>query len=93
MYLYNDGSYPDGAGGLMIGTRFQLVAIMAGTLLRHSKLPLAVSTQPYAVLAQELNLGVAFNWTAIVETLAALKITYGIHGTPATPDPVVADTL
>lgn len=82
--LFNQGSYSNGQGGLVVGTRFQLVGIMAQTLVRNSQLPLAVSTLPHVKVAQEMNLGVAFNWEAIAETISALEKAYGIqHATPA----------
>jgi hypothetical protein len=55
---------------------------MAATMVRHSALPLAVSTQPHIKLAQEMNLGVAFNWTAIVETISELEKAYGVQQAP-----------
>lgn len=82
VFLFNQGSYPDGKGGLVIGTRIQLVGVMAATMVRHSALPLAVSTQPHVKLAQEMNLGIAFNWKAIVETLSELEKAYGIQQEP-----------
>jgi hypothetical protein len=80
VYLYNEGSYTDGTGGLIVGSRFVLVGIIAETLLRNTELPLAVSTTPHVKLAQELNLGVAFSWEAIAETLAELRKVLGLGG-------------
>lgn len=78
VYLFNQGSYSSGGNGITIGSRFILIGIMAETLIRHSQLPLTVGTAPHALLAQELNLGVAFNWEAISETLRALLAAYNI---------------
>jgi hypothetical protein len=91
VFLFNQGSYPDGQGNIILGTRFQLVGVMAATLVRNAQLPLAVSTQPHVKLAKEMNLGVAFNWEALNETLSALEKAYGI-ATPGQPaDQELAD--
>jgi hypothetical protein len=78
VFLFNEGSYPNGAGGIVLGTRLQLVGIMAATMVRNSQLPLSVSTQPHVKVAQEMNLGVAFNWQAIEETILELEKVYGL---------------
>ncbi|MDQ0103686.1 hypothetical protein J2T10_003351 [Paenarthrobacter nicotinovorans] len=89
VFLFNKGSYSDGQNGIIVGTRFQLVGVMAATMVRHSQLPLAVSTQPHAKLAQEMNLGVAFNWEAIAETVVELEKFYKITH----PDPTKEEAL
>jgi hypothetical protein len=83
VFLLNEGSYnlPD---GMALGTRVALVGIIAATKVRHAQLPLAVATAPHVKLAQELNLGVAFNARAIRETIEALLATSGEKLTTAT---------
>jgi len=84
VFLFNEGTYSDGQGNLVVGTRFQLVGIMAATLVRHSNLPMTVATQPHVKLAQEMNLGVAYNSHAIVETIAEFERVHGIKATEPT---------
>ncbi|WP_237305125.1 trypsin-like peptidase domain-containing protein [Streptomyces qaidamensis] len=76
VFLLNEGAYnlPD---GMALGKRVALVGIIAATKVRHAQLPLAVATAPHVKLAQELNLGVAFNASAIRETIEALLATSG----------------
>lgn len=68
VFLLNEGSYSH-KGGFTVGSRLLLVGILAETLVRHSNLPLAVQSAPYAKLAQEMNLGVAFDYQTIEQTL------------------------
>lgn len=78
VFIYNSGSYSDGTGGIVIGNRCILVGIMAETMVRNSELPLEVSTAPHTKMAQELNLGVAYAWNAIAETVEEVRRHYGV---------------
>ncbi|MET0764365.1 MAG: hypothetical protein ABWY29_05840 [Blastococcus sp.] len=65
--------------------------MIAQTMIRHGLHPIVVSALQ-AHFAQELDLGVAFNWTAINETVDAL---FAAHGevrpsAPALPEPTPA---
>lgn len=88
VFLFNEGSYSDGSGGLILGSRLLLVGIIAQTMIRHGLHPIVVSA-PQAHVAQELNLGVAFNWTAINETVDALFVAHGAvrPSAPAVSEP------
>lgn len=71
VFIFNQGSYPV-RGGVAMGSRVLLVGIVAETLLRHQQAPIRATTGPHAVVAQELNLGVAFTWRAIDEAIDAV---------------------
>ncbi|MFG2963560.1 trypsin-like peptidase domain-containing protein [Streptomyces sp. NPDC048288] len=71
VFLLSDGSYRTVGGGFAFGDRLALVGIIAKTMLRQAHLPVEVATAPHVKIAQELNLGVAFNARAIRETLEA----------------------
>ncbi|MFR9797496.1 trypsin-like peptidase domain-containing protein, partial [Streptomyces sp. MS06] len=69
VFLFNEGTYRSGVGGLTIGTRIVLVGIISATMVRHAQLPVEVANANHVKIAQELNLGVAFNARAIKETI------------------------
>jgi hypothetical protein len=73
--LFESGSF---AGG-MIRTegRVVLLGIIAATVQRETLHPLVASRPPHVRIAQELNLGIAYNWRAIEETLEALFARHG----------------
>lgn len=77
VFILNEGSYREG-NALHVGSRIIFVGVLAATMVRHTELPLAVSNAPHTKLAQELNLGVAFNWTAISDMLAIVRIEFKI---------------
>lgn len=78
VFLLNEGSYTNGKGGLVVGSRLKLVGIIAQTMVHNSVLPVDVSTQPHVKLAKEMNLGVAINWWAIAETIEELDKFFGV---------------
>lgn len=68
VFLFNEGMFRC-AGGFELGTRYALVGIVAKSMIRNTQLPIEVASTPHVKIAQELNLGVAFNARAIRETL------------------------
>lgn len=79
VFLYNSGSYTDGQGGIIVGNRCLLVGIMAETMVRDNYLPLTVNSLPHTRVAQEMNLGIAFEWKAIAQTVDVLRARWNIH--------------
>lgn len=94
VFVFNEGTYR-GAGNLtVVGSRLILVGIVASTLTRNAQLPVEVANAEHVKIAQELNLGVAFNARAIKETVEALLAVAGQRlksaagGEPASSVPV-----
>jgi hypothetical protein len=71
VFMLKEGMYRV-RDGMQFGTRFAVVGIVAATMTRQSEFPLHVASAPHIKIAQELNLGVAFNAQAIREAIAAL---------------------
>ncbi|MFC8233767.1 trypsin-like peptidase domain-containing protein [Streptomyces sp. NPDC057284] len=94
VFLLNEGSYRGGDNALAIGTRIALVGIISATMVRHAQLPVEVANAEHVKIAQELNLGVAFNARAIKETIEAFvtsigqKLQTAVDGVPVAVDPV-----
>jgi hypothetical protein len=72
VFLLNEGFYRTGPTDVSVGNRLVLIGIIAATTVRETLLPLVVGQGPHVRVAQELNLGVAYNWHAIEETIAEL---------------------
>ena len=72
VFLLNEGFYRAGPSEVAAGNRLVLVGVVAATVLRETLLPVVVGHGPHVRLAQELNLGVVYNWHAIEQTLALL---------------------
>ncbi|MFF9199986.1 trypsin-like peptidase domain-containing protein [Streptomyces sp. NPDC014779] len=74
VFLFNQGTYQSGPKETTVGTRIALVGIVAQTMVRNAQLPVVedVAATPHVKVAQELNLGVAFNARAIKETIEHL---------------------
>jgi hypothetical protein len=68
VFILNWGTWT-GPEGLMLGDRIHLVGVVGKTLIRESDLPLQVATAPFVKLSQEINLGVAYSYRAIIETV------------------------
>ncbi|MGQ0631976.1 MAG: trypsin-like peptidase domain-containing protein [Sporichthyaceae bacterium] len=77
VFILSDGIYREGPGRMVVGSRLLLVGIIAETMIRDGLHRLVVSTAQHVRIAQELNLGFAFNWRAIDETVDAV---YAAHG-------------
>ncbi|MGW1398840.1 hypothetical protein ACWCRF_09275 [Streptomyces sp. NPDC002405] len=94
MFLLNEGTYRSSAEGLTVGSRIVLVGIISSTMVRHQRLPIEVANAEHVKIAQELNLGVAFNARAIKETVEAFVAAAGQRlkasdaGAPVAVDPV-----
>jgi hypothetical protein len=94
VFLLNEGTYRSGAGDLTVGSRIVLVGIIASTMVRHQRLPIEVANAEHVKIAQELNLGVAFNSRAIKETIEAFVAAAGQSlkapkgATPVAVDPI-----
>jgi hypothetical protein len=73
VFLMNNGMYRTGPREVAPGNRLVLVGIIAATHVRENLWPVFVGTGPHVRIAQELNLGVVYNWTAINETIEAFK--------------------
>lgn len=78
VFVFNQAGYPDGQGTIIMGSRLHLVGVMAETLIRDTRLPLSVSTAPFARLSQEMNLGVAFGVRAIREAVEEVRRAHGL---------------
>ncbi|XMN07706.1 trypsin-like peptidase domain-containing protein [Streptomyces griseobrunneus] len=70
VFLLSEGFYRSGPTAVAAGNRLVLVGIIAATVQRSTLLPLVVGRGPHVRLAQELNLGVAYSWHAIEQTIA-----------------------
>jgi hypothetical protein len=72
VFIYNNGMYRTGPGMVTAGTRVRLIGVLAATTHRETLLPVLTAVQgPHVRIAQELNLGIAFNWSAVEETIDA----------------------
>jgi hypothetical protein len=49
-----------------------LIGVVAATITRERLLPLVVGQGEHVKLAQELNLGIVYNWHAIEQTISHL---------------------
>ncbi|WP_217545587.1 trypsin-like peptidase domain-containing protein [Streptomyces sp. GbtcB6] len=78
VFLFNEGTYRAGPNEMKIGTRVILVGIIAQTMVRNAQLPVEVANTHHVKIAQELNLGVAFNARAIKETFQAFLAASGL---------------
>ncbi|ROQ35838.1 trypsin-like peptidase [Streptomyces sp. PanSC19] len=79
VFLFNRGTYASGPNEITAGSRIVLVGIVAQTMMRYAQLPVfedAAATS-HAKLAQELNLGVAFNARAIKEAIEQMVTAAG----------------
>jgi trypsin-like peptidase len=87
VFLLSNGIYRT-AQGMVVGDRIVLVGVIAKTMLRTAQLPVEVATAPHVKIAQELNLGVAFNARAIRETLEVAVAAAGgqLSSPPASPE-------
>lgn len=94
VFLFNEGMYRGASGTTVVGSRLVLVGIIAMTMTRNAQLPVEVANTQHVKIAQELNLGVAFNARAIKETVEALMAAGGQRlksadsGESAAPVPV-----
>ncbi|MFF1604205.1 hypothetical protein ACFVYV_43470 [Streptomyces mirabilis] len=77
VFLFNEGMYRGASGTTVMGSRLVLVGIIAMTMTRNAQLPVEVANTQHVKIAQELNLGVAFNARAIKETVEALMTAGG----------------
>lgn len=82
VFLLNEGVYRSGPLTTAIGSRRVLVGVIAATMTRSQAHPILVNHQPHVRIAQELNLGVAYNWIAIRQTIDAFLTAAG-HTKPA----------
>ncbi|MEG9248052.1 trypsin-like peptidase domain-containing protein [Arthrobacter sp. Soc17.1.1.1] len=73
VFILNQGTYSDGKGSMILGSRLLLVGVIAATMLRHKELPLEVRHAPHTKLAQEINLGVVFDYVAITRVLDLIR--------------------
>jgi hypothetical protein len=80
VFLLNEGFYRSGPNSVTPGNRLVLVGVIAATVQRSTLLPLVVGHGPHVKLAQELNLGVAYNWHAIEQTIQEFGRRNGIPG-------------
>ncbi|WP_158691044.1 trypsin-like peptidase domain-containing protein [Streptomyces sp. 351MFTsu5.1] len=83
VFLLNEGFYRSGPTSVAPGNRLVLVGVIAATMQRSTLLPLVVGHGPHVKLAQELNLGVAYNWHAIEQTIQEFGRRNGILGMPS----------
>ncbi|MFE0651367.1 trypsin-like peptidase domain-containing protein [Streptomyces sp. NPDC059534] len=92
VFLFNQGTYQSGPNALNIGSRIVLVGIVAETMMRFAELPVTeTAAATHVKVAQELNLGVAFNAQAIKEAIEHLVATAGRSLAAATPAPPAPD--
>ena len=80
VFLINEGMYRSGPNDVAIGNRLVLIGIIAATMQRETLLPLVVGHGPHVRLAQELNLGLAYNWHAITETITEFERVLALPG-------------
>lgn len=73
VFLLNNGFYRAGPTEVAAGNRLVLIGIIAATFIRENLWPVVVGTGPHVRVAQELNLGVVYNWSAINETIEEFK--------------------
>ncbi|MFM9735185.1 trypsin-like peptidase domain-containing protein [Streptomyces niveiscabiei] len=88
VFLLNEGLYRSDPQTTTIGARRVLVGVVAATMTRSQAHPILVNHQPHVRIAQELNLGIVYNWIAIRQTIDAFLTASG-HTQPA----VSADEL
>jgi hypothetical protein len=79
VFLFNEGSYRGANNSLVVGSRLRLVGIIAATMLREARLPVEVANAEHVKIAQELNLGLAFNARAIKETVESALASAGLR--------------
>lgn len=69
--LMDNGFYRTDKNTVTTGNRLVLVGIIAATMQRETLHPLLAASGPHIRVAQELNLGLVYNWHAIRQTLDA----------------------
>lgn len=79
VFIFNQGTWQDPVSGALIaGDRLLLVGIVAEAYELTSKQMIQVATQtPFVKVAQALDLGVAFSYKSIVETINHLLASLG----------------
>ena len=79
VFLYDRSGVYFSKGTTVAGIRCFLVGIVASTKVRHEQLPIAVATAPHTKMARELNLGVAYSWRSIEQTVDELCRVNGLN--------------
>lgn len=88
VFVYNRNGYT-AEGSYHVGaSRLLLVGIVSATMVRQDLLPLEVSTAPHTRVAREMNLGVAYSWKSIEETVEATCLFHNIERRNVAPSTV-----
>ncbi|MFE9813535.1 trypsin-like peptidase domain-containing protein [Streptomyces sp. NPDC005773] len=69
VFLLNEGTYRSGPTNVSAGNRLVLVGIIAASMQQVTNEPVVSNHVPHIALARELDLGIAFNRHAILETI------------------------
>ncbi|GGS92520.1 hypothetical protein GCM10010270_75850 [Streptomyces violaceus] len=72
IFLLNEGMYRSGPTAVSAGNRMVLVGMIAASIQQVTNEPVLASHVPHIALARELNLGIAFNHRAILDTIDTL---------------------
>lgn len=77
VFLHNNGSYSDGKGGLVIGSRLLLLGLISSVFVTKEASSIATAIPvPHIVTQQMLDLGVVFAASTIREAANALVVKY-----------------
>ncbi|AWY39402.1 serine protease [Pseudomonas putida] len=76
VFLFNQGSYPDKAGGLIAGSRLYFLGVVAAVFFRTHlneivAIPIPTHSKPMAQQQEMIDLGVVFKAHTVVETIDA----------------------
>jgi hypothetical protein len=79
VFLYNNGSYSDGKGGLVIGSRILLLGLVSSVFVSREEYPVATAVPvPHVVTQQMLDLGIVFAAGTIAESATVLMKKHGL---------------
>lgn len=94
VFVYDKFGYASG-DSFLLSPRLLLVGIVSATMLRPEVFELQVNSAPHVQIARNLNLGIAYSWKSIDETVEFFCATHGIarrphggssHGPASVPD-------
>lgn len=95
VFILNQGSWATKQGGLVAGSRFYFVGVIAAVFFRTHlnqiiPVPIPTQVQPMAQQQEMIDLGIVFKARTVVETIEAFLKAHNIDTSAAAPQPPTA---
>ena len=86
VFILNQGSFATNEGGIVIGSRFLFVGVIAAVFFRTHlnqiiPVPIPTQVQPMAQQQEMIDLGIVFKARTVVETIEAFLKAYNVDTT------------